>query len=107
MICIVGSDTEEINQDSQRINRSESMVSQSILGTPASAIEEDENDQDYEAQADDIFEKVWRMFKDEDSWSQEAKSTDGFDIVFSKTYPKWGKVFRLSVSKQLSNILKS
>jgi hypothetical protein len=94
MICIVGSDTEEINQDSQRINRSESM-------------EEDENDQDYEAQADDIFEKVWRMFKDEDSWSQEAKSTDGFDIVFSKTYPKWGKVFRLSVSKELSNILKS
>jgi hypothetical protein len=91
-----GSDTEETHQNSEQANRSESMVSQSILGTPASAIEEDENDQDYEAQADDIIEKLWRMFKDEDSWSQEAKSSNGNDIVLAKTYPKWGKVFRLS-----------
>jgi hypothetical protein len=77
------------------------MISQSILGTPASTFEEDDNDQGYEAQADDIIEKVWRIFKDEDSWSQEAKSSDGDDIVLVKAYPKWGKVFRLTVSKRI------
>ena len=77
------------------------MISQSILGTPASGFEEDDNDQDYETQADDIIEKVWRIFKDEDSWSPEAKSSDGSDVVVSKTYPKWGKVFRLTVSKRI------
>lgn len=75
---------------------SESNVSRSMLGTP-SLMEEDENEQDYEAQADDVIEKVWRIFLDEESWSQEAKSVDGKDIVYSKTFPKWGKIFRLTV----------
>jgi hypothetical protein len=52
---------------------------------------------DYEQQADDIIEHVWGIFQDDASWSQEAKSTDGIDIVMSKMFPKWGKVFRLSV----------
>lgn len=79
--------------------QSESNVSRSVLGTP-SFIEEDENEQDYESQADDVIEKVWRIFLDNDSWSQEAKSVDGKDVVFSKTFPKWGKVFRLAVRER-------
>ncbi len=47
-----------------------------------------------------IIEKVWRIFKDDNSWSQEAKSNNGIDIVIAKNFPKWGKVFRLSVRKK-------
>jgi hypothetical protein len=94
---ILGSDTEETNRESLRNIRSDSNISQSILGTPASVIEDD--DDDYESQADEIIEKVWRIFKDDDSWIQEAKSSDGLDIVIAKSFPKWGKVFRLSVKK--------
>ncbi len=98
---VLGSDTEEASREPPRIIRSESMISQSILGTPVSAFEDMNNAEDYETQADDVVEKVWRIFKDDDSWSQEAKSSDGLDIVMTKTFPKWGKVFRLSVKKKI------
>lgn len=98
-LFFVASDTEETYRDPERFTHSESNVSRSMLGTP-SFIEEEENEQDYEAQADDVVEKVWRIFLDNTSWSQEAKSVDGQDVVFSKTFPKWGKVFRLTVRRK-------
>ena len=98
-LFFVASDTEETYRDPERFTHSESNVSRSMLGTP-SFIEEEENEQDYEAQADDVVEKVWRIFLDNTSWSQEAKSVDGQDVVFSKTFPKWGKVFRLTVRRR-------
>lgn len=100
IIWILGSDSEETYKDPIRTVRTGSNVSQSILGTPASVIEDDGNDEDYEKQADDIIEKVWRIFKDDSSWSQEAKSNNGIDIVIAKSFPKWGKVFRLCVRKE-------
>lgn len=100
IIWILGSDSEETYSDPIRTVRAGSNVSQSILGTPASVIEDDGNDEDYGKQADDIIEKVWRIFKDDSSWSQEAKSNNGIDIVIAKNFPKWGKVFRLCVRKE-------
>lgn len=98
IFAISGSDNEESFKDPIRTNRAESTISQSILGTPASVIEDDNNnDEDYEKQADDVIEKIWRIFRDEESWSQETKSSNGLDVVISKTFPKVGKVFRLSV----------
>jgi hypothetical protein len=69
-----------------------------MLGTPLSVLEDDDDrNDDYEQQADEMVQKVWQIFQDDQGWSQEAKSTDGSDVVFSKIYPKCGKVFRLSV----------
>jgi hypothetical protein len=98
---ILGSDTEDANQEPTRNIRSDSNVSQSIVGTPASVIEDDTNDDDYEKQADEVIEKVWHMFKDDDldTWTQEAKSSDDLDIVIAKSFPKCGKVFRLTVKR--------
>ncbi|CAF0922407.1 unnamed protein product [Rotaria sp. Silwood1] len=93
---VEGSDTEETDTGVVRTFRSDSNVSPSLLCTPASVIEDDDNDEDYEKLADDVVEKVWRIFKDNDSWLQEAISSNGLDIVLSKNYPKLGKVFRLS-----------
>ncbi|CAF1514960.1 unnamed protein product, partial [Rotaria sordida] len=93
---IEGSDTEETNVSAFRNFRSDSNVSQSLLCTPASVIEDDDNDQDYEKQADEVIENIWRIFKDNDSWLQEAISSNGLDIVLAKNFPKWGKIFRLT-----------
>ena len=57
----------------------------------------DDNNEDYENQADGILNEIWRIYKDETSWVDESKSKDGLDIVVSKTFPKWGKIFRLTV----------
>lgn len=96
LFSFLASDSEETYRDPERFMHSESIASRSMLGTP-SLMEDDGNEHDYEAQADDVIEKVWRIFLDDQSWSQEAKSVNGHDIVFSKTFPKWGKIFRLTV----------
>ncbi|CAF3882920.1 unnamed protein product [Rotaria sp. Silwood2] len=90
------SDTEETNTGALRNFRSDSNVSQSLLCTPVSVIEDYDNDEDYEKQADEVVDKVWRIFKDNDSWLQESISSNGLDIVLAKNYSKWGKVFRLT-----------
>ncbi|CAF4732000.1 unnamed protein product, partial [Rotaria magnacalcarata] len=74
--------------------RADSNLSQSLLYTPSSVIEDYDNVEDYEQQADEIVQKVWRIFKDNESWVQEAVSSNGRDVVFAKDFPKWGKVFR-------------
>lgn len=88
------SDNEDSFRDARKSNRSESNLSQPMLGTPTSVFEECEND--YESQADEIIENIWKIFQDDKSWVQEAKSADGNDLVQTKTYIKWGKVFRLT-----------
>ncbi|CAF2552833.1 unnamed protein product [Rotaria sp. Silwood2] len=96
MIYVRSSDTEETNTGALRNFRSDSNVSQSLLCTPVSVIEDYDNDEDYEKQADEVVDKVWRIFKDNDSWLQESISSNGLDIVLAKNYSKWGKVFRLT-----------
>ena len=96
MFCLIlDSDNEGSFRDTRRRGGSESNMSQSMLGTPMSFVEDNEND--YESQADEIIDKVWKIFQDNSSWSQEAKSTDGNDVVQTKTYKELGKVFRLTV----------
>ncbi|UJR36274.1 hypothetical protein I4U23_029004 [Adineta vaga] len=90
-----GSDVEETNHEPRRTIRADSSISQSMLGTPMSAIEID-NDDEYEREADEIIERVWRIFRDNEGWTSESKSSNGLDIIVAKTYPKWGKVFRLT-----------
>ncbi|CAF4450018.1 unnamed protein product [Rotaria socialis] len=93
---VEGSDTEDTNTGAMRDVRADSNVSQSLLYTPASVIDDYDNAEDYEQQADEIVQKIWRIFKDNESWVQEAVSTNGRDVVFAKTFPIWGKVFRLT-----------
>jgi hypothetical protein len=69
-----------------------------MLVTPPSALDDD-NNEDYEKQADELIDEIWRIFKDEDAWSHEAKSKNRSDAVTSKTFPNRGKVFRLIVRK--------
>ncbi|CAF5141134.1 unnamed protein product, partial [Rotaria magnacalcarata] len=90
------SDTEDANTGAIRDVRADSNLSQSLLYTPSSVIEDYDNVEDYEQQADEIVQKVWRIFKDNESWVQEAVSSNGRDVVFAKDFPKWGKVFRLT-----------
>ncbi|CAF1331396.1 unnamed protein product [Rotaria magnacalcarata] len=93
---VEGSDTEDANTGAIRDVRADSNLSQSLLYTPSSVIEDYDNVEDYEQQADEIVQKVWRIFKDNESWVQEAVSSNGRDVVFAKDFPKWGKVFRLT-----------
>lgn len=97
--CILGSDAEDTTVEEVRTARADSNRSQSLLRTPQSVIEDIDNDEDYEAIADDVVEKIWRMFRDHDSWTQESVSSDGRDIVVAKNFPKIGKVFRLTVRR--------
>ncbi len=100
IIYIIGSDTEEANPQPLRTSGSDSNISQSILGTPPLTVEGDNNNnEDYEKQADEILDEIWRIYQDDNSWYEEAKSKDGLDTVVSKTFPKYGKIFRLIVSK--------
>jgi hypothetical protein len=69
-----------------------------MLGTPISSLDYD-NNEIYTKQADDLFDEILRIYKDDKSWSNEAKSTNGRDIVTSKNVPNRGKVFRLIVRK--------
>jgi hypothetical protein len=93
IIYIIGSDTEETTHEPLR-----SVNSDSVLGTPPLVFDENQNE-DYENQADEIINEIWRMFNNKNSWSYESKSRDGLDTVVSKSFPKWGKVFRLTVRK--------
>ncbi|CAF2079834.1 unnamed protein product [Rotaria magnacalcarata] len=93
---VEGSDTEDANTGAIRDVRADSNLSQSLLYTPSSVIEDYDNVEDYEQQADETVQKVWRIFKDNESWVQEAVSSNGRDVVFAKDFPKWGKVFRLT-----------
>ena len=71
-------------------------TSKLLLQTTSSTIEINHN-KIYENYADEIINEIWKIFKDEHLWLEEMKSIDGFDIVVSKYYPKWGKIFRLTV----------
>ncbi|CAF1540987.1 unnamed protein product, partial [Rotaria sordida] len=93
---------EETKQGSLRSVHSDSNVVQSILEESSVVFDNNDNNEDYEKQADETIDEIWKIFKDDNSWLEEAKSCDGFDIVFSKIYPKWGKIFRLT-----SNIIGS
>jgi hypothetical protein len=96
---ILGSDTEETTQVPLRNIRSVSNMSQSILETPPSDLNDGNNNEEYEKQAEEILDEIWKIYNDDNSWYEEAKSKDGTDIVLSKTFPKWGKIFRLTVRK--------
>jgi hypothetical protein len=71
------------------------------LGTPISIHDNNDNDEEYVKQADEMVNDIWRMYNDKGSWYEEAKSKDGLDTVNSKSFPKWGKVFRLTVRKKV------
>ncbi|CAF0858913.1 unnamed protein product [Adineta ricciae] len=90
-----GSEDEETSRQVQRTLRADSSISQSMLATPASVIELDD-DEGYGQQADEIIARVWQMFQDKDAWTPESKGSSGLDVIVAKTYPKWGKVFRLT-----------
>ena len=81
-----------------RQERSSSNISQT-LGTPMSVFEDEDRVNDYERQADEIVQEVWKIFQDNNGWAQESKQNGGIDVVMSKVYPKVGKVFRLSVNE--------
>lgn len=54
----------------------------------------------YEKQAKRLLEEIAALIDDdEETWTNEAKSKDGLDIVTSKTIPNRGKVFRLTVRR--------
>jgi hypothetical protein len=88
VIHFIGSDTDNARQTRN--------------GSPSGSetSENDDSHEDYEKQADDIIDEIWRIFRDDAGWSDESKSKDGQDVVVSKTFPKWGKVFRLTVSSE-------
>ncbi|CAF1394559.1 unnamed protein product [Adineta steineri] len=92
---IEGSDAEETNIQPVRNIRSDSTISQSMLGTPTSVIE-DYNDDEYGKQADEIIERIWGIYQDNNCWIPESKSSDGLDVIAAKNFPKWGKIFRLT-----------
>ncbi|UJR09821.1 hypothetical protein I4U23_014047 [Adineta vaga] len=96
-----GSDTNEIQNEASRTTDPNENETQSTLETPISSSDDDDDDditqkEEYEKQANEIIDEIWKIFKDETGWNDESKSKDGCDIVVSKTYPKWGKVFRLT-----------
>ena len=93
MFSLIASDTED--QPLRNI-RSDSNVSPSMLGTPTSVLDSDQNEK-YEKQAEEMLDEIWKIYNDDESWYEESKSNDGFDIVLSKKFPKWGKTFRLIV----------
>lgn len=93
---LLGSEDEESSHQVRRTLRADSSISQSMLATPASVIELDD-DEGYGKQADEIITRVWQMFQDKESWISESKGSSGLDVIVAKTYPKWGKVFRLTV----------
>jgi hypothetical protein len=91
IIFLIASDTEETNQF-----RSDS----NVLRTPTSILDDgDDQNEEYEKQTEEMLDEIWRIYNDDQSWYQESKSKNGFDIVLSKNFPKWGKIFRLIVRK--------
>ena len=53
---------------------------------------------DYEEQGAQAIQDNWQIYKDDESWTDESRSRDERDVVTSKHFTKWGKVFRLTVS---------
>ena len=53
---------------------------------------------DYEKQGAQAIQDNWQIYKDDESWTDESQSRDERDVVTSKHFAKWGKVFRLTVS---------
>ena len=53
---------------------------------------------DYEKQGAQAIQDNWQIYKDDESWTDESQSRDERDVVTSKQFAKWGKVFRLTVS---------
>ncbi|CAF2818102.1 unnamed protein product [Rotaria sp. Silwood2] len=96
VIYTVGTNKEEEKQEKLRTVHSESNVTQSISGESSVIFDNYDNNEDYEKQADETIDEIWKIFKDDNAWSEEAKSRDGLDIVVSKNFPKWGKIFRLT-----------
>jgi len=92
-------DGEQQQQQQPRNQRADSNISQLSIATPVSILDNEvvNKYEEYEKQADDLLDEIWRIYQDDDAWYEEGRSTDGFDIVLSKTYPKWGKIFRLNV----------
>ncbi len=93
---IIDSDTEETSQQELRNVRSNSNISQLILETSTSIAVVD-NNEEYEKQAEEMFDDLCEIYNDNNSWREESKSKDGLDIVISKNFSKWGKIFRLTV----------
>lgn len=50
----------------------------------------------YQTRIEQLFEEIWQIYNDKDSWTEENRSFDTTDLVNSKQYPTYGKVFRLS-----------
>ncbi|CAF0769189.1 unnamed protein product [Didymodactylos carnosus] len=88
-----GSDVDDVTNEDFRNVLTDTEAS--AIGTPTSI--DFEPQEDYEKCADDVMEELWKIFKDTDGWSLELKSNDGEHTVVSKTYPKWSKVFKLTV----------
>ncbi|CAF3412009.1 unnamed protein product [Rotaria socialis] len=94
-----GIDEKALTQESLRTVHSESNVAKSVLKrSSSSSVVFDNNDtnDDYEKQADATIDEIWKIFKDENAWTEEAKSRDGLDVVVSKEFPKWGRIFRVT-----------
>lgn len=91
-------DNSEGRQLASRNHRSDSNISQLSIATPVSILDNEivNKNEEYEKQADDLLDEVWRIYQDDDIWYEEGRSSDGLDVVLSKSYPKWGKVFRLN-----------
>ena len=90
---LLASDTEETDRV-----RADSNVS----SPPTTAVDDDHDDnrnEEYEKQAEEMLDEIWRIYNDDESWYEESKSKDGCDIVRSKQFPRWGKIFRLVVRK--------
>lgn len=92
-------DEDDGEQLQTRNQRTDSNISQLSIATPVSILDNEivNKNEEYERQADDLLDEIWRIYQDDDVWYEEGRSSDGFDIVLSKTYPKWGKIFRLNV----------
>ncbi|CAF0882877.1 unnamed protein product [Adineta ricciae] len=90
----LSSETEKTQE--QKTDRETNETPSSCSSTDDSNDENDTQKEDYNKQADEIIDEIWKIFKDETGWSDESKSKDGCDVVVSKSFPKWGKVFRLT-----------
>ena len=98
-LSILGSDLEE----NKRITLQRPVFNSN--GLP-SAVETDEQRESYEKQADDMTDELWRLYQDQDGWADETRSQDGKDTVTSKTFPNRGKVFRLTVSLTIVELVR-
>lgn len=98
MESVLVNDTQETNQHSVRHVYSDSNITQSMTQT-TSSIPNGNDHQEYEKQAEEMLEDIWKLYNGNESWTDEVKSRDGLDIVTSKNFPKWGKVFRLIVRR--------